>query len=128
MGTRKLTSKEVKAVFLNCLFRMDEDTSNYVKAEGIITNVGFHPTRLKSHKEEIEKMLDELPDEFKKSGGGGWSFLNACNDKDGNQWTGLHETMEQLILLGIAIGKVKFQLPREMWKVLPGGMPYLVIE
>jgi len=113
---------------MDCLFKEGEDTSNYVKAEGIMTNVGFHPERLASHKAEVDEMLAELPDEFKKSMGGGWSFLNACNDKNGNQWTDLQKTMEQLVLLGIALGVVKFQLPREVWKALPGGMPYLVIS
>lgn len=125
---QKLTPEKVESIFLDCLFKEEEDTSNHIKAEGIVHTVGFHPGRLESHKEEVEELLEELPDEFKKSGGGGWSFLNACNDRHGNQWTGLHRTMEQLVLLGIAIGKVKFQLPRETWKALPGGMPYLVIE
>lgn len=123
-----LTAERVNEIFLDCLFRDGENTSNHVMAEGIVTNVGFHPDRLNSHKDEVVAMLDELPDEFKKSGGGGWSFLNACDDKHGNQWTGLHQTMEQLFLLGIALGKVKCQLPREMWSVLPGGMPYYVIN
>lgn len=122
-----LDPERVKAIFLDCLFKDGEDTSNHVKAEGIVRHVGFHPERLNSHKEEIETLLDELPDEFKKSGGGGWSFLNACNDKHGNQWTGLRLQMEQLFQLGIGIGKVKSLLPREMWSALPGNMPYYVI-
>ena len=128
MSTQTVLDPErVSAIFTDCLFRDGEDTSNHIKAEGIVRNVGFHPERLQNHKAEIEAMLDELPDEFKKSGGGGWSFLNACNDKHGNQWTGLHQRMEQLFQLGIGIGKVQYQMPREMWSVLPGGMPYLVV-
>ena len=123
-----LTAEQVNAIFMDSLFREGEDTSNHIKAEGIINSVGFHPERLQYHKIEIEAMLDELPENFKKSGGGGWSFLNACNDKHGNQWTGLHQHMEQLFQLGIGIGKVKYLTPRDMWSVLPGGMPYIVIE
>lgn len=126
--TEKLTSKDVEGIFQDCLFREGEDTSKHIRAEGIRTNVGFHPSRLEGHREKIEEMLAELPNEFQQSGGGGWSFLNACNDKDGKQWTGLHQVMEQLVLLGIGIGKVKFQIPREMWKAFPGGMPYFVIS
>ena len=124
----KLNSDKVTEVFLDCLFKDGEVTDHYVRAEGIMTNVGFNPESLESHKAEIEEMLAELPNEFQKSGGGGWSFLNACNDKNGNLWTGEHRVMEQLILLGIAIGKASFQLPREVWSALPGGMPYLVVE
>lgn len=124
----KLTGKKVTSVFMDCLFKDGEDTSNYVKTEGIITNVGLHPERLASHKTEILEMLNELPDEFKRSGGGGWSFLNACNDKDGKLWTGDQSVVEQLVLLGIASEKVAFQLPREVWAALPGGVPYFVVE
>lgn len=126
--TLVLNPQRVEEIFLDCLFRDGEDTSSHVKAEGIMANVGFHPERLEKHREEIEAMLTELPDEFRESGGGGWSFLNACMDRHGNQWTGVHQTMDQLFTLGIAIEKVSFQLPREMWNVLPGGMPYLVVK
>lgn len=126
--TSVLTADHVGAVFHDCLFRDGEDTTNHVKAEGIVTNVGFHPERLEAHKQEIADMLAELPDEFKASSGGGWSFLNACNDRNGNQWADLHRTMEQLVLLGIATGLVEYQLPREMWTALPGGVPYFVVK
>ncbi len=92
-GTMVLNPEWVNAVFMDCLFRDGEDTSRHVKAEGIVGDVGFHPERLESHKAEIVAMLDELPDQFKESSGGGWSFLNACMDRHGNQWTGLHQTM-----------------------------------
>lgn len=123
-----LTSERVEKIFMDCLFKEGEDTTNYIKAEGIVRDAGFHPERLNSHKQEIEEMLNELPDQFKKSIGGGWTFLNACNNKYGNQWTDLHSRMEQLFQLGIAIGKVKYTLPREFWGTLPGGMPYICIE
>ncbi len=123
-----LSAYQVRQIFLDCLLRDGEDTRGQVKAEGITSTVGFNPDRLNGHKAKIEAMLDELPDEFKKSGGGGMSFLNACNDKHGNQWTGLHQTMEQLFQLGIAIGKVECLLPRESWPILPGGMPYYVVN
>lgn len=125
---KKLTSEKVNSVFQDCLFREGEDTTSHIKAEGVMKTVGFHPVRLESHKLEIVELLQELPEEFQETKGGGWSFLNACLDKNGNQWTGLHSVMEELFLLGIAAGKVKFQLPRHMWAVLPGGMPYLVIS
>ena len=123
----ELDPEQVNKIFADCLFRKDEDTSKHIKAEGITMTVGFHPERLENHKVEIEAMLGELPEEFKKSSGGGWSFLNACNDKHGNQWTGLNQRMEQLFQLGIGIGKVQSLLPREAWSILPGGMPYYII-
>jgi hypothetical protein len=122
-----IDSERVNEIFLDCLFKKGEDTSQHILAEGIVHNVGFHPERLQSYKAEVEAMLEELPEQFKESTGGGWSFLNACNDKHGNQWTSYHLRMEQLFQLGIGLGKVKCMSPREMWAVLPGGMPYYAI-
>ena len=127
-----LTAEKVEKIFFRCLFTNDEIIDGKpiltpVPAEGIMSNVGFHPERLERSKPEIIEMLNELPSQFKEKSGGGWSFLNACNDKDGNLWTGFQQTMEQLFQLGIGIGKVKCLMPRDMWKVLPGGMPYYVI-
>jgi hypothetical protein len=52
-----------------------------------------------------------------------------CNQEDGTQWTGFHQRMEQLMLLGIGLKLMDYVLPdRKMWKVLPGGMPYIVIK
>jgi hypothetical protein len=77
---------------------------------------------------EIRAMLAELPDQYRKSGGGGWSFLNACDDRHGTQWTGFHRTMEHLFMLGLAIGAVTLLMPRELWDALPGGMPYYMVD
>ncbi len=126
--SKGLTAERVSAVFADCFFKDGEDRSTYVPAIGIQTNVGFHPGRLEDYKVEIVEMLGELPDTFKEGTGDGWSFLQACNDKHGHQWTGLHRTMEQLFLLGMAIGKVSPVLPREMWSTFAGGMPYYVIH
>lgn len=126
MGT-KLSAQRVGEIFRDCLSREGEDESSRVKAEGIMSVAEFHPGRLKSYKTEIASMLEDLPDEFKGSGGGGMSFLQACVDKRGVQW-GEHIDMERLFQLGIAIGKVKSQFPRKLWASLPGGMPYYIIE
>lgn len=128
MTTVVLDSERVERIFLDCLFKEGEDTSNHVVAEGIVHTVGFNPERLERYRSEIEELLDELPPWFRADYGGGWSFLNACQDKHGNQWTDLHQRMEQLFQLGIAIGKVEYQLPRDMWHTLPGGVPFLVIK
>lgn len=123
-----LTSERLDKVVLECLFHEGENTDDALKVEMIVNDYGFHPVRVQEHREEIVAMLDELPDEFKLStGGGGWTFLNACNTKDGEQWTGLHKQMEALFALGIAVDYVSEVLPRALWEILPGGMPYYQI-
>lgn len=127
MPKSPLTAKNVLETLRRCLFKDGEETTDAVKVEGITAIMGFHPDRLEEQKAAIEAMLDELPEEFKQSSGGGWSFLNACNDRRGKQWTGLHKDMEILFCLGIATGRVRCQLPREVWPSLPGGVPYYII-
>lgn len=115
----KLTADNVHDTFMKCLFKDEEPKDNPVITEGIMMKIGFHPDRLKENENNIIEMLSGLPNEFQQSGGGGMSFLNACNDKDGNQWADLHKTMEELVCLGIAIKKVHI--------LFPGGMPYFTV-
>jgi hypothetical protein len=129
----KLDSERIRVIIMDCLFtdkeaKDKEQTDKAVLAHGITTNIGFHPERLEGHRQEIEEMLTELPDEFMKSSGGGMTFLNACNDRHGEQWTGLHKTMEELFLLGMGLGRVECPMPRYLWDALPGGVPYYVVD
>ncbi len=123
----KLTSDRVEQVFRYCLLQEGETDADGVHAEGVIHPVLLHQGRLAEHGEEIRFLLSELPDQFQIVKGGGWSFLNACNDRHGNLWTGSHLTMEHLFQLGEGLGLVKDLMPHEMWDVLPGGMPYFVV-
>ena len=128
--------EEIQKVFKDCLFRKEEveDDGKTVKnpgdkidVAGIVAKYGLHKGRVESHRKEIVEWLNQLPDEFHQYGGGGMSFLNACYDKEDNQWTGLHERMEMLFVLGIAIKRAEWNMPRELWPSLPGGMPYVVV-
>ena len=47
--------------------------------------------------------------------------------KSGEQW-GEHMNIEQLLALGIATGQAGYPMPKEMWKMLPGGMPYFTVK
>lgn len=122
---------EVRDAFVACLFEDGESQAGAVLAEGIMTDAAFHPGRLAEHSDVIDGWLDALPIEFhsvEAGGAGGWSFLNVCQDREGRLWTGLHLTCEELLLLGMARGRVVCVLPRRMWSSLPGGMPYYVIN
>jgi hypothetical protein len=124
----KLTAENVRETIKFCLFKDGEDQTDAVIVEGIVRTFGFEPTRLNKKKQDIADMLDELPDTFKEGKGGGWSFLNMCETKTGVQWTDFHQTMEELLCLGIGTKQAEILLPKEMWKAFPGGMPYCVIK
>lgn len=94
-----------------------------VEADAIVRRMGFDKVRVEQHRSQVAELLMELPEEFMISKGGGMSFLNACMDRHGNHW-GEHINMGVLFALGQAAGLAKCLMPREMWSVLPGGMPY----
>ena len=129
-----IDSQEVEAAVLDCLYREEElkgvegAPEGCVVVEGIQNKIGFHPGRLEEKRAKVTEWLKALPHTFRRNEGGGWSFLNACNQENGVQWTGFHRSMDQLFCLGMGLNLVECQMPREMWKMLPGGMPYYVIN
>jgi len=129
----ELTADNVNAVASRALFRDDEITDlrtppdGAVIVDGIVSKYAFHPERLAAERGNIAALLDGLDESFKSTGGGGMSFLNACMTKDGEHW-GEHPTMGMLFALGIGSGLCSYTLPREMWPVLPGGVPYITID
>jgi hypothetical protein len=36
--------------------------------------------------------------------------------------------MEKLCILGLATNMMRWCAPRNLWAILPGGMPYLVVD
>jgi len=129
-----LTHDRVKGVLFACLYEkveMDADGNPILPAdamiiEGVATSAAFDPKRVEENKPRIRELLEELPAPFFKDTGGGWSFLNACLDKHNRHW-GEHQSVDALLLVGIAAGYVTFA-PKEMWSVLPGGVPYFTVD
>ena len=123
-------AKELNKIFLDCLYKEDEIFSGEtpegaVLVSGISTNVGFEPGRLQENKSKILELAKTIvPDSFLKGKGEGMSFLQLCEDREGNQWGG-HRNMEQLVLLCKGLGKADYCIPREVWVAFPGGMPYI---
>ena len=132
-----LNSKAVQNIIMDLFFRDGEEGQHKdaILVRGVVRNFGFHPGRVAEHKEEIKKLLAELPIDFFPpsesfngvEGGGGMSFLQGCMDRHGNHWAE-HQSMEALFCMGMAIGHVGYLLPREIWPALPGGMPYITID
>lgn len=124
----QLTAENVHNTLMDCLFKSGEDTTLHKVGEGVMTSVGLHPDRLEAKRTDIENMLSELPEQFMVGVGGGWSFMNACVKKDGNQWADTHQAVDKLVMLGNALGRVQFTMPRELWSALPGGLPYFSVN
>ncbi len=129
-----IDSEEVELCFLDCLYKKEEVPKDgsipegCIQVEGLVGNFGFHPQRLESKRQQVKAWLAQLPREFFKGTGEGTSFSRVCYLHSGGQWTGFHRSAEQLITLGIGLGFVKSVLPRERWHLLPGGLPYYMID
>jgi hypothetical protein len=99
--------------------------------EAVMRKFSFHPDRLEKHRDEVVAIIEQLNTNFlaeDQGGTGGWSFLNLAFDKDGIQW-GEHVNCDELIAVASALGLAVFPLPqREIWKALPGGMPYVTFR
>ena len=121
-----LTADVVKELYSDCTLREDEIKNeepivDFVLGEGVGSTSVFSAERIEKNKGTIALLFDELGqiDE-------GISFLVMCNDKYDRQWTGFHSIVDGLVQLGIASGVVQYTLPRDMWDILPGGMPYVI--
>lgn len=134
--TQVLTAEKVDTIMKTCLFTDEEAQGvtsefgadpNIAYASGIVRSFGFNKERLEAHREKIEELLGELDPTFRQLEGGGWSFLNMTMDRHGNQW-GEQMSAESLLCLGIALGKMEYCIPREMWEAFPGGVPYVMIK
>jgi len=126
-------AEQIHTVMMDCLYKDEElavkgqPPEGAILVEGLVNKFGLHPGRVEAHKEEVRGFLDQMPQVFHAEGGGGMSFLSLCNTADGRQW-GEHRNMEELVVLGIACNLASYCLPRDMWAMLPGGVPYVTFN
>ena len=117
-----LDAERVTRVYEAC-----HDHKGTLAFDGIAFRARYSAEKISEYRDEIREMLMELPEQFRETGGKGWSFLNACYDRQGNHW-GEHKDMARLFTLGQAADLVECQFPRILWEALPGQMPYYLIK
>lgn len=118
----KLTTQTVRDILADV-----SGTEDDLRVDGIVGHHFFSQDKLEENRQKIKDLLAELPAPFQADGGGGMTFRQACYDKHGNHWAE-HPTMDALFCLGIAIDAAAYLLPRDMWHIFPGGMPYVCIK
>lgn len=119
-----IDQNRVNELFEKCIC---DDTKQHMLVEGIKKTYLLSYAVLEANREEILAMLDNLPNEFKATGGKGASLLNACDDKTGQQWASTYDRIEQLFLLGMGLNVVQYLLPRALWSAFPRCFPYYII-
>lgn len=117
-------AKMTSEAFDDCLYRDEyEDRSGEVWVEGIKHKYGFHPQRLEEKRKLVTALIANLPAELSKKG---LPFTGICVTKTGELWTGNQEVCEELIVMGIGLGLMKYSMPRELWQFF-GGVPYITL-
>lgn len=128
----ELTSKNLQDVYWDCHFNGRDQNMplgiTIKEFSGVGTITDLHMEKVELNREKIEALLSQLPTNFYEKKGGGWTFLNACIDNKGNQWTDHHSVVDMLVVLGLAIDKLYFLTPKELWTHFPGGVPYICIK
>ena len=131
-----LTAENVTAVLLDCMFKDDELTEEklpkagieYIIVEGVVANFGFVRTRLESHRQDVVDFISQLHPNFlsaAEGGGDGWSFLQLpFKGQDNEQW-GEQMSAQELYVLAKGLKLAKDILPRPMWIMFEGGVPYI---
>ena len=125
----QLNARNVEHIFFECLTESLKYAPDTIKVQGINITPVFRTEKLNAYRTDIISMLEQLPDTFHVGSGDGWTFLNMCIDRNGVQWTDFHRTCDYLLCLGIAIDAVEYTIKqRDLWRMFPGGMPYITIN
>lgn len=123
--------EQVRNIMCDCLFaEMPADDTKCIGIPSVTRLFALNPSKVELHRSEIFTILRELPLEFwdQKSGGkDGYTFMSLPFDRDGNQW-GEQVNADELMTLGLATGYMRYMFPIEMWTMLPGKVPYLIIS
>ena len=122
----ELTPNNVEDILFDCLFEKEEDVTdnNMVSVEGVVFSYGLRKDKVQHYEKDIINLLQQLSPDFSA----GASFLQMCQTKEKEIWTGDQKLMNSLLCLGLAIGKIQYcTKDKRLWDAMPGGMPYIFI-
>jgi len=118
-----ISAERVDAIFKDCLTKKS-NIDVPIEIKGLSNNYILNSHAVEMHSNEIKRMIDEL----RVCTGSSFSFFELSATRDGTQWTRHHQKVEKLMVLGLAINRLKYESPREMWPSNPGGLPFVVIH
>lgn len=122
----KLTSKHVKEIFLDCFLPENHtDNTKVIPVSTVTGNFGFDPEKIEKHAADIQQMISQLSSNFDEVNQGYTFMYLPFKGENDEQW-GEQIDGDHLMALGLASGWMKLTIEnREIWKVLPGGVPYV---
>jgi len=133
-----IVQNRISEIFKDCLLRKTEivkgkPACRHVKVQSVGAHfagyrIAFSEDRVKQYSDEIGAMLDQLQKGFKEGTGGGMTLKEACMNADGGLWTEKEGYAEELMMLGIAVGRVHFRLARNQEDTLLPGTFFLAVN
>ena len=109
-----------KCLLTNSDFDIEGLTCNFSVGEGVTTRCAFSTERLNDNRESIACMIEQLHGIECAP-----SLMNLYYNNEGKQWTDEAMVVEMLVQMGTAANMISFLYPPEVWKLLPGGVPYV---
>lgn len=124
----ELSDENVTSLLRECSLFVTPENKNSAevqknKVSGMGKAVSVIPERIEQHRSQILYFMEQLPLELRN----GFRFTIMTVDKFGRPWCRDYQTLDYLIILGIAAGYMKFSMPREFWHILPQGLPMVEI-
>lgn len=121
-----LTPEVVKEIMMDCLGEENMDQANLLVVQGITRVFGFQRDKIAARRKDIRHLLMQLHPTFRKSSGGGWSFVYmTCRGENMEETWGGQIHAEELFCIGVAAELAACLVPREFWSSLPYGVPYI---
>jgi hypothetical protein len=109
IATAVRASPDVTRIYLDCE-QKGQDKEHLKEIESLNTKsdtylMRFNVDKLNHYQAQIEEMIDNLPDDFRKSEGA--PLYRAWYSRDEEKWTEYPSEVYRLLTLGIAIGKIQ---------------------
>jgi len=122
----KLTAENVRKVFLDCFLpEKYTDDTKVIPVATVTGQFGFDPEKIEKYAFDIHGMISQLSSNFDEVNQG-YTFMQLPFKGENDEQWGEQIDGDHLMALGLASGWMKLTLEnREMWKILPGSVPYV---
>lgn len=120
-----ITGERINEIYEDTLLRdsdFDEEglKDDYLVGEGLNKVSYFSATRMGQYMEELDGYISSL-----KNIDTAPSLSELAHLEDDSMWTESVEDLDTLLQVGIAAGMLFMPLPKDTWKLLPGGLPFV---
>lgn len=123
-STARLYRLRIIPMLRYCLLTdLDDPNEDKIVIDGITAIFNFSMKRITEMRQLILSFIKELPLNFEE--GASYHMMHTSKWEEELPWTDKDLDCEALLVLGLAIGAMKFSHSRELWPTLPDGVPWV---